>query len=92
MDAIGFVWDWIDHRWEQGFAALLRFKQREGHCRVPIYYTEGNYKLGLWVSTQRRNRNDLSAERKARLNKIGVVWNATDGALWGKYPDPQKRA
>jgi len=19
LDAIGFVWDWIDHRWEQGF-------------------------------------------------------------------------
>ena len=24
LDAIGFVWDWIDYRWEQGFTALLK--------------------------------------------------------------------
>jgi Helicase associated domain len=23
LDAIGFVWDWRDHHWEQNFAALL---------------------------------------------------------------------
>ena len=70
LDAIGFVWDWIDHRWEQGFTVLLKFKRREGHCHVPIFYCEGNYRLGWWVSTQRRRRKELSAKRKARLNKI----------------------
>src|SRR5215469_9028017 len=34
LDRIGFVWNWRDYAWERGFAALLRFKQREGHCRV----------------------------------------------------------
>jgi len=76
LDAMGFVWDWRDHRWEQGFKALLKFKRREGHCRVPIFHNEGNHRLGWWVSTQRRNRKEMSAERKARLNKIGFVWNA----------------
>jgi hypothetical protein len=79
LDAIGFVWDWIDYRWEQGFTALLKFKRREGHCRVPIFHSEGNCKLGWWVSTQRRRRKEMSAEQKARLNKIGFVWNATMG-------------
>src|SRR5215831_2877309 len=76
LDAIGFVWDWIDYRWEQGFKALLKFKRREGHCRVPIFHSEGNHRLGWWVSTQRKSRQDMSAERKARLNEVGFVWNA----------------
>jgi len=88
LDAIGFVWDWIDYRWEQGFTALLKFKRREGHCHVPIFYREGNYKLGWWVSTQRRNRKELSRERKARLNKIGFVWKEL-GVRWHRARTPR---
>ena len=80
LNAIGFVWDWRDHVWEQGFAALLRFKRREGHCRVPIFHSEGNHRLGWWVSTQRKNRKEMSAERKARLNKIGFIWKSVMGS------------
>jgi hypothetical protein len=66
LDAIGFVWDWLDHLWEQNFSALKKFKRRKGHCCVPIIYKEGDLKLGWWVATQRRNRNKMSAERRAR--------------------------
>jgi len=79
LDAIGFVWDWYDYRWERGFKALLKFKRREGHCRVPIFHNEGNHRLGRWVSTQRRHRKEMSAERKARLDKVGFVWNSEMG-------------
>jgi hypothetical protein len=79
LDRIGFVWNWRDFRWERGFAALLKFKRREGHCRVTIRHREGNFRLGYWVSTQRRKRNKISAKRKARLNKIGFVWKADRG-------------
>ena len=79
LDAIGFIWDWPDYRWEQGFAALLKFKRREGHCCVPIFHREGKCKLGYWVSTQRRKRKIMSPERRARLNKIGFVWKADRG-------------
>ena len=78
LDSIGFVWNWPDYRWERNFAALLKFKRREGHCRVPTAY-DGNLELGYWVSTQRRRRKVLSAKRKARLNKIGFVWNVPAG-------------
>jgi len=80
LTALGFVWNWRDHLWDRGFAALLKFKRREGHCRVPTLHSERNYKLGWWVSTQRRYKKDMSAERKARLNKIGFVWNENKGA------------
>jgi hypothetical protein len=75
LDAIGVVWDWRDNLWEQNFAALLKFKRREGHCCVPTFHREGDLKLGYWVATQRRNKKQTSAARMARLNKLGFVWN-----------------
>jgi hypothetical protein len=30
LDAIGFVWEWREDAWEKGFAALTKFKSREG--------------------------------------------------------------
>src|SRR5947208_6963682 len=79
LDGIGFVWDWIDYRWEQGFTALLKFKRREGHCCVPISHNKGKIGLGWWVSTQRVRRRELSAKRRARLNKLGFVWKMAMG-------------
>jgi len=79
LNTLGFIWDWRDHRWEQGVTALLNFKRREGHCHVPIFHSEGNHRLGWWVSTQRKHRKELSAERKARLNKIGFIWKENRG-------------
>jgi Helicase associated domain len=81
LDAIGFIWDWREYFWEQNFAALLKFKRRKGHCCVPITYKEDDLKLGWWVVTQRRNRKEMSAERRALLNKIGFVWKAERGPV-----------
>ena len=47
---IGFVWDALEEAWEEGFAALMIFKAREGHCRVPTLHVEGTFKLGQWVT------------------------------------------
>ena len=80
LNAIGFVWNWRDYLWDRGITALLKFKRREGHCHVPALHSEGSYKLGYWVSTQRRTKKEMTAERKARLNKIGFVWNENRGA------------
>ena len=38
-----------EQTWQRGFSALEEFKRREGHCRVPRYYLEGDYRLGQWV-------------------------------------------
>ena len=91
LDRIGFVWNWREYLWEQGFAALLKFKHREGHCRVPIQHREGNFRLGYWVSTQRRKRTELPALRKRRLNKIGFVWREDQGYRRAMEIDGDKR-
>jgi hypothetical protein len=40
----------------------------------------GKYNLGAWVITQRYCKDDLSLERKKRLDRIGFVWNWRDFA------------
>jgi len=49
----------------------LAADRRPGHCCVPTYYRKRNLKLGWWVVTQRRNKNELSPERRRRLDKVG---------------------
>jgi hypothetical protein len=88
LDAIGFVWDWRDYVWEQNFAALLKFKRRKGHCCVPTFHREGDLELGWWVATQRRRRKEMSAERRARLSKIGL-WRVNN--KWGRLRPPRHR-
>ena len=34
LDALGFVWDFLDHQWESQYAALAEFRKQYGHCRV----------------------------------------------------------
>ena len=74
LDAIEFVWDGRNHYWEDGFTALVKFKTREGHCRVPSSHVEDKFKLGQWVTTKRRLRSNMPSSRKSQLNKIGFVW------------------
>jgi hypothetical protein len=75
LDKLGFVWNARTANWEDGFAALVKFKQREDHCRVPPKHIEGDYKLGIWVSTQRTYANKMPPDRKSRLDKLGFVWD-----------------
>jgi hypothetical protein len=75
LDAIGFVWDWREYLWENGIAALTKFKARKGHCRVPSLHIERKFKLGQWVSVQRSRGNAMSVERRRRLDAFGFVWD-----------------
>ena len=63
LEALGFDWDPMAAVWEEGFAALKKFHRREHHCRIPTRYIEGTFRLGEWVSAQRRQRNSISVER-----------------------------
>jgi len=80
LNGLGLSWDPLNDVWEANFAALERFKQREGHCRVPVKHQEGELKLGGWVNTQRTNRHKLSPERSQRLDQLGFNWAPLDEA------------
>jgi superfamily II DNA or RNA helicase len=80
LDGIQFDWYSVERAWEEGFAALMAFKAREGHCRVPLAHFEGTYKLGQWVGNQRARRDTLPAERRQQLNALGFVWHMRERA------------
>jgi hypothetical protein len=65
----------IGSSWDEWFGLLMRFKEREGHCRVPFNHVEGGFNLGTWVVWQRRHRDTMSAKRKQRLDAMGFVWD-----------------
>jgi hypothetical protein len=79
LDAIGFVWNWREYLWEQGFAALSRFKHREGHCRVPIQHREGDFRLGYWVSTQRKKGPTYQMCESADLKRSALCGGNVKG-------------
>ena len=77
LEALGFEWEpftWTS-LWEEGFAALKQFKEREGHCRVPQQHTEGTYRLGQWVANQRKKKTTMPTDRRQRLDALGFNWS-----------------
>jgi len=74
LEAMGIDWrPWRSQQWERRFLELLSYKQKHGHCNVPIDYRE-NMELGRWVGTQRMQRHAMSPDRRRRLGEIGFVW------------------
>ena len=75
LDALGMVWD----LWDDSFALLSRYCDREGHCDVPYRHVEADGRaLGLWVGSQRtaHRRGALSAARAKQLDTLGMIWDA----------------
>jgi hypothetical protein len=75
------VVDRIGVRWDEWYGCIKRYKEREGHCRVPFAHIENGLRLGFWVNVQRTNGNLLSADRRRRLDELGFVWNLLDAVL-----------
>ena len=74
----GWTWDVLTADWEEWFARLQRFVDREGHARVPRDHREDGYRLGGWVKNRRRDyrRGTLEATRRARLEALpGWAWD-----------------
>ena len=70
--------DW----WEEGFRRLHEYVRRNGHACPPQSYADPDgFQLGSWVAGQRQSntKGALSAERKARLQKLsGWEWTPND--------------
>jgi hypothetical protein len=60
------------------FGRLQKYKEREGHCRVPRPHKENGSCLGQWVHTQRGNADTLSSPRRQQLDELGFVWDALE--------------
>jgi superfamily II DNA or RNA helicase len=87
LEELGVIWDAENTSWAEGITHLTRFRQHNGHVRVPATYVDpgDGYQLGAWVARQRarhrrpgKNRNrPLNSEEVAALDQLGMVWDAT---------------
>ncbi len=76
LNALGFIWNPFSEKWEIGYEHLREFVNKHGHCKVnAIYETVDGYNLGFWVVNQRKKKNTMLPEYKARLNELGFVWD-----------------
>ena len=68
LDTLGFF-GYLDEKWLDHYARLIRYKERMGHCRVPIRRPE-NRLLGNWVERQRRKAAKLAPWRRKLLTDL----------------------
>ena len=81
----GWTWNPLADKWEEGFRLLLRYREDNGHTRVPRSYVIDGFPLGQWVMVQRqfRAKGRLEADREHRLESV-------DGWTWGHADNWEK--
>jgi len=63
--------------WEISFAAALRYREKHGNLQIPATFVDENgIALGRWL--RRQQTVQLPAERKARLQSIGMNFENED--------------
>jgi superfamily II DNA or RNA helicase len=75
LDSLDFTWSPHQRQWDENFAALIKFKKREGHTHVKSSHQEDGLKLGTWVCNQRQSKAKLTADQIKRLNSVGFSWD-----------------
>lgn len=82
LNAIGFEWNRSNETWLHRYTALVRYKKKYGHCKVPQRWSK-NKTLANWVKIQRSlyRKEKLSEQKIAQLNALGFEWT-TFKANW----------
>ena len=80
LEELGVIWNLQKLRnntnWMHKFNLLVKFKEREGHCRVPFKHKEDGENLGFWLNHQQQahKKGKLDPERYSKLKELGVEW------------------
>ena len=80
LEELGVIWNLQETRnnrkWMHKYNLLAKFKEREGHCKVPRKYVEEGENLGYWLDKQKEahRKGKLDPERYQKLDELGVEW------------------
>lgn len=83
LEDIGMVWNMSD-AWTTGYNHAQEYYKKHGNLNVQnAYICADGYALGKWISNQRSafkgsGRKMLSADQIAKLNALGMAWNARE--------------
>ncbi len=91
LNALGFKWEVFEEGWEEQFAALVAYKEKHGHCRIPQKIPETKT-LATWCGNVRKAYKNatLAAGKKKRLEDIGFIWDVNDNIWYTNYEKLQK--
>lgn len=73
LNEIRFPWSIQEGYWMKMYDALLSFKTKYGHTRVPFQWKE-NHKLADWVYRTKVNKDSLEVQKIELLDDIGFDW------------------
>ena len=77
IEALGIPWSSTDARWVELIQAFSAFRDREGHLRVPLRFTEQDVPIGLRLNYLRSayRKGTLTDIQVKDLENLGVVWD-----------------
>ena len=74
----------LNTKWDEMYAELVEYKEKNGHCKVPDSYKANGKRVGDWVNRQRilyklfteGKKSSMTQERINKLNSLKFVWVA----------------
>jgi hypothetical protein len=82
LNSMHFAWNSIDAVWERGYAQLCRYAELHGDVNVPSSYVQDDFRLGQWVTVQRRRNvtKRMPQDQRDRLLRIKFEFDPIDAA------------
>ncbi|MBQ8399428.1 MAG: Helicase associated domain protein [Clostridia bacterium] len=82
LDDLGMIWGSRQELlWNKNYMAVRAYYQQHGTLDIPVAYeTEDGLRIGKWIRRRREEylKGLLDAERKAKLDLLGMVWVQPD--------------
>lgn len=76
LEALGIVWNPNPSAWFKALERARAFHAEHGHLNIPYHYiSPDGYKLGDWLSKQRKARNRLSQAQRHALDNLDITWS-----------------
>lgn len=85
LEALGVIWNSVGAKWERCYAEAADYYEQHGDLAFPKkYVTESGVRLGAWLENQRAAywKGELSADKAARLEAIGMLWEGRNDRQW----------
>jgi len=76
LNELGLIWNILDYKWNIALEYFKKYIKENESVLVPKRCKYDEFKLGQWVSQQRRDKIDkrITAERIKILDDLGFVW------------------
>lgn len=89
LDKIGMIWDIKEEHWLKMYELAEAFYKINGSLLIPKLQKVDDVYLGRWIDHQRQSyvKGTLSKEKIEKLQRIGMVWDASKSNISSSFPE-----